>query len=222
MGIGRSPCFRQGPDFISASKDREKKMNFSALEPAQDKIQQELNSRLESIFTGSQVSMIPGDEASIEAAKPPEKTRTFRGKGIIIFAMMCLVTGIAVKADWSWVHSLTENLKSYERGVVETISVITSKAQPAAQAAPVAATVTSPDVSEILNRLNAIDRGLSSMQQSVTELAAGQAQLRKAQLDLAVVQSRLVALQTVASAKENKISAPDAITGRRFYRRDYR
>jgi hypothetical protein len=60
------------------------------------------------------------------------------------------------------------------------------------------------------------------MQQSVTELAAGQAQLRKAQLDLAVVQSRLVALQTVASAKENKISAPDAITGRRFYRRDYR
>jgi hypothetical protein len=194
-----------------------KKMNFSN----ETLCEQELNSRLERIFI-PHVSTVPGDEASIEASKPAKKKHMLgvkSGKGILIFAMVSLVTLIAVAAEWP--HSLTENLKSYKRGVLESIFAVTSKGQRAAQAAPAPADVTAPDVSEILNRLNAIDRSVSSMQQNVNELAAGQAQIRKTQLDIAVLQSRFLAAQTIANAKQNKQSTPDAIEGRRFSRRDY-
>ena len=191
-------------------------MNFSN----ETLCEQELNSRLERIFI-PHVSTVPGDEASIEVSKPAKRKHMLGGKGILIFAMVSLVTLIAVAAEW-WPHSLTENLKSYKRGVLESIFAVTSTDQRAAQAAPAPADVTAPDVSEILNRLNAIDRGLSFMQQNVNELAAGQAQIRKSQLDIAVLQSRLLAAQTIANAKQNKQSIPDSIEGRRFSRRDYR
>jgi len=194
-------------------------MNFSN----ETLCEQELNSRLERIFS-PHLSTVPGDEASIEASKPAKRKHMLDGKGgkgILIFATVSLVTLIAVAAEW-WPHSLTENLKSYKRGVVENIFAVTSKDQRAAQAAPAPADVTAPDISEILNRLNAIDRGLSSMQQNVNELAASQAQISKTQLDIAVLQSRLLAAQTIANAKQNKQSTSDAIEGRRFSRRDYR
>ena len=181
-------------------------------------VEQELNSRLERIFTGPHVSMVPGDEASIKISKPSKRKPMLGGKGILIFAMLGLATGIAVAAAWSWPHSLIDDLKSYKRGVVETIFAVTSKGQGAVQVSAATPDVTARDVSEILNRLDAIDRGLSSMQQNVNELAAGQAQIRKEQLDLAVLQARLVAKQTIANAKQNKQSTPDP----RFYRRDYR
>ena len=136
--------------------------------------------------------------------------------------MLSLATGIAVGAEWS-THSLTENLKSYNlRGVLETIFADQSKGQLAVQAAPAAANVTAPDFSEIQNQLNAIARGLSSVQQNINELTAGQEQMRKAQGQLAVLQAHLVNLQTVANAKQNKQSAPAATEGRKFYRGDSR
>ena len=120
-------------------------------------------------------------------------------------------------------HTLTENLKSNNlRGVLETIFADSSKGQLAVQAAPAAANVTAPDFSEIQNQLNAIARGLSSVQQNINELTAGQEQMRKAQGQLAVLQAHLVNLQTVANAKQNKQSAPAATEGRKFYRGDSR
>jgi hypothetical protein len=181
--------------------------------------EQELNSRLERIFV-PHVSTVPGAEASIEASRPPKRKRMLRGKGILVFAVVSLVTIIAVAVEWP--HSLTENLKAYQRGALESIFALTSKEQRAAQAAPAPANVTAPDLSEILNRLNAIDRSISFMQQNVNELAAGQAQIRKTQLDIAVLQSRLSAAQTIANAKQNKQSALDAMEGRKVSRRDYR
>ena len=179
--------------------------------------------RLERIVTGPHVSTIPGDEASIPSSKPSKKKSLFGGKGIVICAMLSLATGIAVGADWSWTHSLTENLKSNNlRGVLETIFADASKGQRAVQAAPAAANVTAPDFSEIQNQLNAIARGLSSVQQNINELTAGQEQMRKAQGQLAVLQAHLVNLQTVANAKQNKQSAPAATEGRKFYRGDSR
>jgi hypothetical protein len=178
--------------------------------------------RLEHIVTGPRVSTIPGDEASIPSSKPSKKKSLFGGKGIVICAMLSLATGIAVGAEWS-THSLTENLKSYNlRGVLETIFADQSKGQLAVQAAPAAANVTAPDFSEIQNQLNAIARGLSSVQQNINELTAGQEQMRKAQGQLAVLQAHLVNLQTVANAKQNKQSAPAATEGRKFYRGDSR
>ena len=100
--------------------------------------------RLEHIVTGPHVSTIPGDEASIPSSKPSKKKSLFSGKGIVICAMLGLATGIAVGAEWSWTHSLTENWKSYNlRGVLETIFADPSKGQRAVQAAPAAANVTS-------------------------------------------------------------------------------
>ena len=79
-------------------------------------------------------------------------------------------------------HSLTENWKSNDlRGVLETTFADRPKGQQAVQAAPAAADVTAPDVSEIQNQLNAIARDLSSVQQNINELTAGQEQIRKAQ-----------------------------------------
>lgn len=188
--------------------------------------------RLEHIVTGPLVSTIPGDEASIPSSKPSKKKSRFGGIGIVICAMLSLVTGIAVGAAWS-PHSLTENLKSYNfRGVLETIFADSSKGHPTAQAtvasvaapdlseiqnqvnaiarsvssmqpAP-AASVTAPDFSEIQNQLNAITRTVSSMQQNINDLAVGQEQIRKAQWQLAGAQQRLVNLQTLANAKQNK------------------
>ena len=132
--------------------------------------------------------------------------------------MLSLATGIAVGAMWSRTHSLTDNL----HGLLETILADSSKGERAAQAAPAAANVTAPDFSEIQNQLNAIARGLSSVQQNINELTAGQEQMRKAQGQLAVLQAHLVNLQTVANAKQNKQSAPAATEGRKFYRGDSR
>ena len=179
--------------------------------------------RLEHIVTDPRVSTSPGDEASIPSSKPSKKKSLFGGKGIVICAMLSLATGIAVGAVWSRTHSLTENWRSYNlRGVLETIFADPSKGQRAAQAAPAAANVTAPDFSEIQNQLNAIARGLSSVQQNINELTAGQEQMRKAQGQLAVLQAHLVNLQTVANAKQNKQSAPAATEGRKFYRGDSR
>ena len=179
--------------------------------------------RLEHIVTDPRVSTSPGDEASIPSSKPSKKTSLFGGKGIVICAMLSLATGIAVGAEWSRTHSLTENWKSNNlRGVLETIFADQSKGQLAVQAAPAAANVTAPDFSEIQNQLNAIARGLSSVQQNINELTAGQEQMRKAQGQLAVLQAHLVNLQTVANAKQNKQSAPAATEGRKFYRGDSR
>ena len=178
--------------------------------------------RLKHTVTGPRVSTIPGDEVSIPSSKPSKKKSLFGGKGIVICATLGLATGIAIGAEWS-THSLTENLKSYNlRGVLETI--FASKGQQAAQAAPATAVVTAPDVSEILNQLNTIARDLSSVQQNINELAAGQEQIRKAQGQAAVLQAHLVNLQTVANAKQNKQSAPAPAPteGRKFYRGDYR
>jgi len=182
--------------------------------------------QLEHIITDPHVSTIPGDEASIPPSKPSKKTSLFGGKGIVICAMLSLATGIAVGAAWSRTHFLTENWKSYNLRGVETIFADSSKGQLAAQAAPTAAVVTAPDVSEILNQLNAIARDLSSVQQNINELAAGHEQMRKTQGQLAEAQSRvqshLAALQAQANAKQNKQSAPAATESRKFYRRDYR
>ena len=83
--------------------------------------------------------------------------------------------------------------------------------------------VTSPDVQ---NQLNAIARDLSSQQQNIKELAAGQEQIRKTQGQLAEAQSQaqshLAVLQAQANAKQNKQSAPATTEDRKFYRRDYR
>ena len=83
--------------------------------------------------------------------------------------------------------------------------------------------VTAPDVQ---NQLNAIARDLSSQQQNIKELAAGQEQIRKTQGQLAEAQSQaqshLAVLQAQANAKQNKQSAPTATEDRKFYRRDYR
>ena len=179
--------------------------------------------RLERIVTGPHVSTIPDDEASIPSSKPSKKTSLFSGKGIVISAMLGLAIGIAIGSDWSWPHSLTENWKSNNlRGVLETIFADASKGQRAVQAAPAAANVTTPDFSEIQNQLNAIARGLSSVQQNINELTAGQEQMRKAQGQLAVLQAHLVNLQTVANAKQNKQSSPTPTEGRKFYRGDSR
>jgi hypothetical protein len=86
--------------------------------------------RLEHIVTGPHVSTIPGDEASISSSKPSKKKSWFGGMGIVICAMVSLVTGIAVGAAWS-PHSLTENLKSYNfRGALETIFADSSNGAP--------------------------------------------------------------------------------------------
>ena len=174
--------------------------------------EQERNARLERII-GAQLSTVPGDEASIpggEASIPAPKTLKkkpmVRGKGIVICTILTLATGIVIGAEWP---SLSQNLKSYKHGILETIFAVTSKGQ-LAQAAPPAAAVTAPELSEILNRLNA-------MEHSVNELAAGQEQIRKAQSDLAALQSRLVAAQPVANAKQNKQSAPDVTEGRKYF-----
>ena len=83
--------------------------------------------------------------------------------------------------------------------------------------------VTPPDVQ---NQLNAIARDLSSQQQNIKELAAGQEQIRKTQGQLAEAQSQaqshLAVLQAQANAKQNKQSAPATTEDRKFYRRDYR
>jgi len=178
--------------------------------------------RLEHIVTDPHVSTIPGDEASIPPSKASKKNFLFGGKGIVICAMLSLATGIAVGAAWSRTHSLTENWKSYNFRAVETIFADSSKGEPAAQTAPAAAVVTAPNFNEIRNQLNGIARDLSSVQQNINELAAGQEQMRKTQGQFAVLQARLVALQTVANAKEDKKPAPAATEGRKFYRRDYR
>jgi len=184
-------------------------MNFSH----QATCEQELHSRLERIFA-PHVSTVPGDEGSTgdEALTPAKKKRVWRGKGFFIFAMVSLVTLIAVAANGP--HSLTENLKSYKRGVLEIIFAVASKPQESAQAAPAPTGPTAIDVSEILNRLDVIDRGLSGMQQKVNELAAGQAQIRKTQLDIAILQSRLSAAQTIANGRQNKQSTPTPGRGR--------
>jgi len=118
--------------------------------------------RLEHIVTGPHVSTIPGDEASISSSKPSKKKSWFGGMGIVICAMVSLVTGIAVGAAWS-PHSLTENLKSYNfRGALETIFADSSNGHPTAQAT--VASVAAPEFSEIQNQLNEIARGVSSMQ----------------------------------------------------------
>ena len=200
--------------------------------------------RLEHIVTGPHVSTIPGDEASISSSKPSKKKSRFGGMGIVICAMVSLVTGIAVGAAWS-PHSLTENLKSYNfRGVLETIFADSPKGHPTAQAtvasvaapefseiqnqlneiargvssmlaAPAAASVTAPDFSEIQNQLNAIARNLSSMQQNINELAAGQEQIRKAQSELAWAEAHLINLRTVANTKRNKQPTHPVIRGSR-------
>ena len=170
--------------------------------------------------TDPHISTIPGDEASIPSSKASKKTSLFGGKGIVICAMLSLATGIAVGAAWSRTHIFADS----------------SKGQPAVQAAPAAAVVTTPNFNEIQNQLNAIARDLSSVQQNVkelaagqehvqqniNELAAGQEQMRKAQGQLAALQARLVNLQTLANANQNKQPAPAATERRKFYRGDYR
>jgi hypothetical protein len=169
--------------------------------------------RLEHIVTGPHVSTIPGDEASISSSKPSKKKSWFGGMGIVICAMVSLVTGIAVGAAWS-PHSLTENLKSYNfRGVLETIFADSSKGHPTAQAT--VASVAAPEFSEIQNQLNAIARNLSSMQQNINELAAGQEQIRKAQSELAWAEAHLINLRTVANTKRNKQPTHPVIRGSR-------
>ena len=162
----------------------------------------------------------PTPGVSAKPAPPSKKTSLFSGKGIIICAMLSLATGIAVGASWSRTHIFADS----------------SKGQPAVQAAPAAAVVTTPNFNEIQNQLNAIARDLSSVQQNVkelaagqehvqqniNELAAGQEQMRKAQGQLAALQARLVNLQTLANANQNKQPAPAATERRKFYRGDYR
>jgi len=212
FGVENVPASANGPASIVSTKSGP--INTQEVTPAV-----ETNSdihRLERIETGPDVSTIPSDEASIPSSKPSKKKSRFGAKGIVICAMLSLATGIAVVAAWSQTHSLTVNFKSYNfRGVLDTIFADSSKGQPAAQPAPAAPHVTSPDFSEIQNQLNAIVLSLSSMQQNINELAAGQEQIRKAQWQAAVLQARLFALQTVANAKENKQSAHAATRGSR-------
>ena len=176
--------------------------------------------QLEHIVTDPHASTIPGDETSIPSSNPSKKTSLFGGKGIVICAMLSLATGIAVGAAWSRTHIFADS----------------SKGQPAVQAAPAAAVVTAPNFNEFQNQLNAIARDLSSVQrnvkelaagqehvqQNINELAAGQEQMRKAQGQLAALQARLVNLQTLANANQNKQPAPAATERRKFYRGDYR
>ena len=109
--------------------------------------------QLEHIVTDPHVSTTPGDEASIPPSKASKKTSLFGGKGIVICAMLSLATGIAVGAAWSRTHIFADS----------------SKGQPAAQVAPAAAVVTAPNFNEIQNQLNAIARGLSSVQQHIND-----------------------------------------------------
>src|SRR4029078_2614303 len=103
--------------------------------------------RLENIVTGPPVSTIPGDETSISSSKPSKKKSWFGGMGIVICAMVSLVTGIAVRAAWP-PHSLPEKWKSYNfRGALEAIFADPSKGHPTAQAA--VASVAAPEFSEI-------------------------------------------------------------------------
>ena len=169
----------------------------------------------------------PPPSVSPKAAPPSRKTSLFRGKDIVIAATLGVATGISVGSDWSWTHSLTENWKSNGlRGVLETTFADGPKGQQAVKAAPAAAAVTAPDVSEIQNQLNAIARDLSSVQQNINELTAGQEQIRKTQEQLAEAQSQahsdFIASQAQANAKQNKQPAPAAKEGRKFYRDDYR
>jgi len=148
------------------------------------------------------LSTIPSSETSIQSSQSSKKKALFGGKGIAICAMLGLAVGIAIGAEWPGAHALTENLKSYI--FREPTFADSSKAEPTAQAAPAAPSVADSDFIKIQNKLNAIAQELSSVQQDVKELAAGQEQLRKAQWSLAGLQARLLNMQTMATLKQNK------------------
>jgi hypothetical protein len=173
--------------------------------------------RLEHVVTGADVSTMPGDEASIPSPDSSKKHSLVGRKSIVVCAVLSLAIGIIIGVAWSTTNALTANSL---RDAQKTIFSVPSKAEQTPQPSPVVATATDPAVTEIAQRMDAIARDLSLVQQNIKELAAGQEKIRKTQEQLAETQSHLAAVQAQANAKQNKRPVPDPTDGRKLNRHD--